>query len=93
MRKALRPALQERCLNLANSLSRRGRIVKKQAFPFIFVHCTNSAPLWDRSRTVIGEVMPELTGFYALVPILGEVSRIYIAVQQAEAKVGYLPIL
>jgi hypothetical protein len=57
------------------------------------MHCINSAPLWDRSRTVIGEVMPELTGFYALVAILGEVSRIYIALQQAEAKVGHLPML
>ena len=91
MRKALRAALRERCPNLANS--RRALIAKKQAFSSIFLHCINSAPLWDRSRTVIGEVMPELTGFYALVAILGEVSRIYIALQQAEAKVGHLPML
>ena len=93
MRKALRAALRERCPNLANSLSRRGLIAKKQAFPSIFVHCINSTPLWDRSRTVISKVMLELTGFYALVPILREVCRIYIAVQQAEAKAGHLPML
>jgi len=37
--------------------------------------------------------MPDLLGIYALLRMVGNYIRNYIAMQQAEAKLGHLPML
>jgi len=37
--------------------------------------------------------MPDLLGIYALLQMVGESTGNYIALQQAEAKLGHLPML
>ena len=38
-------------------------------------------------------LMPDLLGIYALLQMVGESTGNYIALQQAEAKLGHLPML